>query len=225
MPKSTTCDNPRSVTAVTGRAGVASAVRRCFDLACAAAGLITLSPLFILICIAVKLQDGGPVFYSQKRIGMDFRPFQLIKFRTMVANAEGDRPITTGDDERITTVGRFLRRYKLDELPQLINVLRGDMQLVGPRPEVDRYVQMFRRDYLVLLRDRPGITDPASIVFRNEQALLGADNVEAQYAKQILPQKLRLSLDYATHRTLASDLRIIFSTVFHISTYEGRTRK
>ena len=225
MPKSTTCDNPSSVTTVTGRAGVASFARRSFDLVCAAFGLLVLAPLFVLISIAVKLHDGGRIFYSQQRIGKDFKPFQLIKFRTMVAKAGGERPITTGDDERITTVGRFLRRYKLDELPQLINVLRGDMQFVGPRPEVDRYVQMFRRDYLVLLRDRPGITDPASIAFRDEQALLSAANVEQQYVKEILPQKLRLSLDYATHRTLASDLRIIFSTVFHISTHEGRTQK
>src|SRR5215471_7374011 len=225
MHKSTACDNPNSATHAQGRAGLMLAVRRCFEVVCAAIGLLVLSPLLLLICLAVKLQDGGPIFYLQTRVGLDFKPFQLLKFRTMVAHAEGNRHITAANDERITTIGRFLRKYKLDELPQLINVLLGDMQFIGPRPEVDRYVQMFRNEYLVLLRDRPGITDPASITYRNEQALLKADNVEQQYVNEILPEKLRLSLDYAAHRTLGSDIKIIFSTIFHVSTYEGRTRK
>src|SRR6266478_4670896 len=133
-----------------------------FDVICAAAGLVLLSPLFAVIALAIKLNDGdGSVFYLQPRVGKDSREFYLIKFRSMVSGADRHGLLTVTEDPRVTSVGHFLRKYKLDELPQLINVLKGDMRLVGPRPEMKRYVDMFPSEYQALLQDLPGITDPA----------------------------------------------------------------
>ena len=189
-------------------------MRRCFDVTCALAGLLILSPLFVLIAAAVILEDGGPIFYSQRRIGRDFLPFVLYKFRSMLPDAERlGRPLTEAQDSRITDSGRFLRRYKLDELPQLINVLKGDMQLVGARPEVERYVRLFPSEYAQILRDRPGITDPASIAFRHEEECFSGGDIEAQYVASILPAKLQLSLEYARRRSFWSDVRLIFQTL------------
>ncbi len=189
-----------------------------FDRACAGLGLVLLSPLFAVIAIAVKLQDGGPVFYSQSRIGRGFKPFRLYKFRSMVPHADRiGRPLTAPQDQRLTTVGKVLRRFKLDELPQLINVVKGEMQLVGARPEVDRYVRMFPLEYAAVLRDRPGITDPASLVFRHEDELLARENPERDYIERILPAKLKISLEYARCRHLGSDLAVILGTVFGAS--------
>ena len=185
---------------------------RVFDFLCAAVGLICLSPLFISIAVAIKLGDGGPVFFSQNRIGKGFRPFRLWKFRSMVADADQGVFLTAPADSRITPTGRFLRRYKFDELPQFFNVLAGDMQLVGARPEVERYVQMFGPQYAVLLQDRPGITDPASLAYRREDQILCADGIEQQYVREILPAKLKLSLDYQQHRSFLSDLGILVRT-------------
>src|SRR5580704_8243078 len=191
---------------------------RVFDFLCAAVGLICLSPLFISIAVAVKLGDGGPVFFSQNRIGKGFRPFRLWKFRSMVADADQGVFLTAPADSRITPTGRFLRRYKFDELPQFFNVLAGDMQLVGARPEVDRYVQMFRPEYAVILQDRPGITDPASLAYRHEEQMLLTSRTEQQYLKEILPAKLRISMDYQRRRNFLSDVGILIKTVFGIST-------
>ena len=192
-------------------------MRRLLDIACAAVGLVVLSPLFVLIAAAIKLGDGGPVFYSQPRAGKGFRPFRLYKFRSMVRGADRLGPPLTGlRDPRITRVGGLLRRYKLDELPQLVNLLKGDMQLVGARPELECYVDMFRPEYAVLLRDRPGVTDPASLVYRHEHEILGVEDVEARYVNAILPHKIELSLQYARRRTLLSDLGIIFRTILGI---------
>lgn len=193
-------------------------MRRLLDILVAALGLAILSPLFALVALAIKLQDGGPVFYSQTRVGRGFRKFRLYKFRSMTPGADRlGPPLTVPADPRITRVGGFLRRSKLDELPQLFNLLRGDMRLVGARPELERYVEMFRREYTLLLQDRPGITDPASLAYRHEHLVLSANGVEEQYVTEILPHKLALSLDYARERTFLSDLGIVARTLLGLS--------
>lgn len=188
------------------------ALTRVFDFLSSLAGLLTLSPLLAAIAVAVKLDDGGPVFYSQNRMGKNFRPFRVHKFRTMIPGADRQGSLTSSGDTRLTRVGRLLRRYKLDELPQLFNVLQGDMRLVGARPEVELYVQMFRPQYSILLQDRPGITDPASLAFRHEDQILSADRLEQQYVSEVLPAKLALALAYQRKRTFFSDLGILFRT-------------
>lgn len=188
-------------------------LHRAFDVSCAAVGLLILSPLFGLIAMAIKYDDGGPVFYLQDRVGRDFRHFRVCKFRSMVTGADRHGLLTSHRDSRLTRIGRLLRRYKLDELPQLFNVLAGDMQLVGARPEVERYVQMFRAQYAVILQDRPGITDPATLAYRREEQILSASGIEQQYLGEILPAKLKLSLDYQRQRTFRSDLEILLRTV------------
>lgn len=187
---------------------------RWFDLLAAAGGLLFLAPLFAAIAAAIKLSDGGPVLFRQTRMGRNFRPFRACKFRTMVPGAERFGPaITAGQDSRVTHLGRFLRRSKLDELPQLWNVLRGEMALVGPRPELPRYVEQFHPAYEWLLRVRPGITDPASLAFsREEEQLTGAD-LENLYTSAILPRKLVLSSDYLGRRTWSSDFLLILRTL------------
>jgi len=193
-------------------------VRRLLDILVAALGLAILSPLFALVALAIKLQDGGPVFFSQTRVGRGFRKFRLYKFRSMTPGADRlGPPLTVPADPRVTRVGGFLRRSKLDELPQLFNLLRGDMRLVGARPELERYVEMFRREYTLLLQDRPGITDPASLAYRHEHLVLSANGVEKQYVTEILPHKLALSLGYARERTLLSDLGIVARTLLGLS--------
>jgi lipopolysaccharide/colanic/teichoic acid biosynthesis glycosyltransferase len=188
--------------------------RRAFDILAAAIGLILLSPLLALIALAIKLDDGESVFYSQARVGKDFRLFKLVKFRSMAPGADRFGLLTAPADSRLTRVGRFLRRYKLDELPQLFNVIKGEMQLVGPRPEVERYVYLFRADYSILLQEPPGITDPASISYRNEDKLFHEDQIEEQYVAQILPDKLRISLEYQKQRNFFSDIHIVLDTLF-----------
>ncbi len=189
-------------------------MRHGFDVICAATGLVLLSPLFAVIAVAIKLNGGkGPVFYLQPRVGKNGREFYLIKFRTMVGDADRHGLLTVPEDPRVTFVGRFLRKHKLDELPQLINVLKGDMRLVGPRPEMKRYVDMFRGEYNVLLQDPPGITDPASLVYRHEEKMLKPECSEEQYVSQILPHKLSLSLEYYRRRTFFSDLKIVLQTL------------
>jgi lipopolysaccharide/colanic/teichoic acid biosynthesis glycosyltransferase len=184
---------------------------------CAAVGLLLLLPLLAVIALLVKCHDGGPVFYSQPRMGKHFSRFRILKFRSMVVNADKDGLLTAPADCRLTRVGRFLRRYKLDELPQLWNVLTGDMQLVGARPEVEAYVAMFREQYARLLSQPPGITDPASLAYRREDNLFVAGRMEQQYVSEILPQKLGLSLDYQRNRSFFSDLRVLFHTVLNLT--------
>jgi dTDP-4-amino-4,6-dideoxygalactose transaminase/lipopolysaccharide/colanic/teichoic acid biosynthesis glycosyltransferase len=188
--------------------------RRAIDVVAAAIGLTLLSPLLALVALAIKLDDGAAVFYSQPRVGKDLRLFKLVKFRSMAPGAERSGLLTAPGDSRLTRVGRFLRKYKLDELPQLFNVMKGEMQLVGPRPEVERYVCLFRADYSVLLQDLPGITDPASISYRNEEKVFNAEQIEEQYVSQILPDKLRISLGYQQRRNLFSDVRVLLQTLF-----------
>ena len=190
-----------------------SALHRAFDFSGAVLGLFCLGPLFCLIAAAIKMDDRGPVFYQQARVGRGFQSFQVWKFRSMVIGADREGLLTEPGDARVTRVGRVLRRYKLDELPQLFNILRGHMQFVGARPEVERYVQMFRPEYAVILQDRPGITDPATLAYRHEDQVFSSGHMEEQYVKTILPAKLKLSLDYQKSRSFWSDLRIALQTV------------
>jgi lipopolysaccharide/colanic/teichoic acid biosynthesis glycosyltransferase len=189
-------------------------LNRVFDVSCAALGLVLLSPLLGAIALAIKFDDGGPVFYTQHRIGKNFRHFRVFKFRSMLVGADRDGLLTAPGDSRLTRIGRWLRRYKLDELPQLFNVVKGDMQLVGARPEVERYVRMFRPQYELILQDRPGVTDPATLAYRREDQIFSASRMEQQYVEEILPAKLKLSLDYQRQRSFLSDVGILLRTVF-----------
>jgi len=188
-------------------------LRGAFDRFCAIVGLTVLAPLFAVIAVAIKIDDGGPVFYLQHRVGKDFRTFRLLKFRSMILDPVETSPLTAPADPRVTRAGRFLRKYKLDELPQLVNVLHGEMQLVGVRPQVVRYVEKFPREYRVLLQVPPGITDPASLSYRNEEEMFHDGSIEEQYVTRILPVKLELSLKYHRGRTFLSDMNILFRTV------------
>jgi lipopolysaccharide/colanic/teichoic acid biosynthesis glycosyltransferase len=186
---------------------------RSFDVLCAGIGLFLLSPLFGLIAAAIKIDDGGPVFYEQVRVGRMFRPFRVLKFRSMVMGADQKGLLTAPTDSRLTRMGRILREYKLDELPQLLNVLHGDMQLVGARPEVGRYVEMFRPQYALILQERPGLTDPATVAYSREDRVFSSSKIEQQYVSEILPEKLRLSLEYQRRRGFFSDLGILLKTI------------
>jgi len=158
------------------------------------------------------------VFYLHPRVGRNFSRFRLLKFRTMSPGADRmGGPVTVAGDPRVTRVGRFLRRFKLDELPQLVNVVRGEMSLVGPRPESERYVALYREQYREILRHRPGITDPASLAFSNEEELLRGRDAERIYLEEILPCKLALSAAYLKNRTVRSDLKILFQTLVRIA--------
>jgi len=194
-------------------------VKRLFDVLMAAVGLLLLSPLFALVALAIRCDSRGPVFFRQERMGRGYRPFQILKFRTMVEDAPSrGGPLTSGRrDPRITRVGRFLRKTKIDELPQLVNVLKGEMSLVGPRPEVRKYVDMFREDYGHLLSVRPGLTDLASLTYRDEAALLSqCEDPEREYVERILPEKIALSRQYVERMSPWSDVRLIFRTLLSI---------
>ena len=188
------------------------------DIAVSGLLLLILLPLFVAIGLAVALDSGFPVFYSQVRTGRGFRPFRIRKFRSMRADPAGAGPqITVGGDARITRAGRFLRATKLDELPQLWNVLVGEMSLVGPRPEVPEYVELFRSRFARVLTIRPGITDLASLQYRNEEAVLQASsNPLVAYREQILPAKLELAEHYTTNRSMRLDLTILFRTATRV---------
>lgn len=195
-------------------------LKRSFDILSSLIGLILLIPIFIVVSILIKIDSKGPVFFSQERMGKDFKPFRIFKFRTMVQTNSGPL-ITTANDLRITRIGKYLRRYKIDELPQLFNVLKGDMSLVGPRPEVKRYVDLFESDYRNILTVRPGITDPASLRYSNEEAILASSPVyERAYIEKILPDKIRLSLEYVNNHNIFKDVTIIFKTIFRIRNSE-----
>jgi lipopolysaccharide/colanic/teichoic acid biosynthesis glycosyltransferase len=193
-------------------------IKRIFDIFISLFALIILFPIFILLSVAIVIESKGGVFYRQIRIGKNGREFQLIKFRSMFIDADKKGLLTVGGrDNRITKVGYFIRKYKLDELPQLLNVLRGDMSLVGPRPEVKKYVDLYTPSQRKVLSVRPGITDPASLKFRNENDLLAkADNPEEFYIKKIMPEKLNISIDYIQKQNFFSDLKVIFNTFFKV---------
>ena len=190
-------------------------VKRIFDFICSTLGLIVLSPILIAIAIKIKMGSDGPVFFKQIRVGEKNKEFEILKFRTMVVDAEKlGRQITVGNDSRITKVGGFLRKYKLDELPQLINVFKGDMSLVGPRPEVPRYVKLYNEEQRKVLEVKPGITDLASIRYSDENDLLGeAENPDDLYINTIMPDKLALNLQYINNNNVIFDIYIILKTI------------
>ena len=193
--------------------------KRIFDFVTALIGLILLLPLFVLVSCWIKLDSAGPVFFRQERVGRYGKLFSIFKFRTMAVNTETQGQITVGRDARITGIGHLLRRYKIDELPQLINVLSGEMSLVGPRPEVPRYVACYPdtvRD--LVLSVLPGITDWASIEYKEENAILGAaKDPELTYIEEILPIKLDYYVSYVKKRNFKMDLKIIFATLIAIA--------
>jgi len=188
---------------------------RFFDFLFTILGLIILSPLFLIVAIWTKLDSNGPVFYRQTRVGMNNKDFKLLKFRSMVTDADKKGLITVGGrDPRVTRSGYFIRKYKLDELPQLINVLKNDMSLVGPRPEVRKYVDLYNEIQRMVLSVKPGITDYASIEYIDENEILGkAENPEKVYIDQIMPEKILYNMKYIQNRSVKEYFKIIFLTI------------
>lgn len=188
--------------------------KRVFDFICAVIGLVILMPFFAVIALAIKLDSPGPVFFRGERVGLGGKPFRIFKFRTMIVDAVQEGPrITARDDTRITRVGRLLRKYKIDELPQLFNVLRGEMSLVGPRPEDPRYVAHYTVAQRRVLQVRPGITSPATLRYHHEERWLAGKDVESVYVNELMPRKLAIELEYLDTRTWLTDLRIILQTL------------
>lgn len=192
-------------------------MKRAFDFIFSFIGLILLSPIFLIISLLITLSSKGGVFYKQTRVGKDNIDFKVYKFRSMIVDADKKGLLSIGKDgrdPRVTKIGYILRKYKLDELPQLINVLKGDMSLVGPRPEVRQYVDLYDDNQKEILKVRPGITDIASITFKNENDLLSqSSNPEDYYIQEIMPKKISLSLEYVKTRTLIKDIKLIFKTI------------
>lgn len=193
--------------------------KRPFDIFFAILGLLFCLPFFVLIAVAIAIDSKGGVFYKQQRVGIHGRPFKLFKFRTMSTGSDKKGLITVGaKDSRVTKVGYYLRKYKLDELPQLLNVLLGDMSFVGPRPEVQQYVDLYTNEQLKVLQVKPGITDYASIAYSNENEILGKSaNPQETYIQEIMPAKLRLNLKYIEDMSLITDIKVILNTIFKIS--------
>lgn len=188
------------------------------DILLSGIALLILSPLFIFSMLCIKLEDGGRIFFIQERVGRHFKPFKLIKFRTMAEiQPENAILITKGGDNRITNTGRILRMLKIDELPQLINVLFRQMSIVGPRPEVDKYVSMFKEDYSFILKTHPGISDYASIKYRDEESILAKySDTEDAYINIILPDKINLYKKYVSNISLKTDMEVILKTVWSL---------
>ena len=193
-------------------------MKRLFDIIASGLGLIVLSPLFLVLAIWIKLDSKGPVFYRQVRVGFKNKDFRIFKFRSMRVGADKGSLVTIGGhDPRVTKSGYFIRKFKFDELPQLINVFLGDMSLVGPRPEVRHYVDYWTPEQMHVLDVRPGITDPASIKFRNENELMEkADDPEKYYIEVIMQEKIRLYLEYVEKHSFLYDIGLIFKTFFVI---------
>ena len=205
----------RENSADNGRRFYAGYGKRALDLTVSVPALIALSPALLVIAALVKAGSPGPVFYAQERVGRRGRPFRLYKFRTMVMGADKAGPaVTSSGDARITPLGRTLRKWKLDELPQLWNVVRGDMSLVGPRPEVRKYTDIFRDDYSEILEISPGITDYAALEYRDEEEVLARyPDAEEAYTSVVLPEKIALYRQYLRDMGFRSDLKIIFRTI------------
>ena len=191
---------------------------RLFDIISSGIGLLCLAPVFVVMAIWIKLDSRGPVFYRQTRVGRYGRDFRIFKFRSMRVGSDKGRQITVGErDPRITRSGYFIRRYKIDELPQLINVFLGDMSIVGPRPEVRKYVDLYSEEQRKVFQVRPGITDLASIKYLNENELLSqVDDPDTYYIDVIMPDKLAINLEYIRHQSFMGDIKIIFNTLFKI---------
>ena len=192
--------------------------KRLFDIVSSGIGLLCLAPVFVVMAIWIKLDSRGPVFYRQTRVGRYGRDFRIFKFRSMRVGSDKGRQITVGErDPRITRSGYFIRRYKIDELPQLINVFLGDMSIVGPRPEVRKYVDLYSEEQRKVFQVRPGITDLASIKYRNENELLSlVDDPDTYYIDVIMPDKLAINREYIRHQSFMGDIKIIFNTLFKI---------
>jgi lipopolysaccharide/colanic/teichoic acid biosynthesis glycosyltransferase len=199
--------------------------KRTLDIAGSLVGLVLLSPVLLMAAVLIKLDSKGTVLFRQERIGQGLRAFMILKFRTMRADASGHGALLTADcDPRITRVGQILRNTKIDELPQLVNVLRGEMSLVGPRPEVRRYVALFRTDYEEILRVAPGMTDLASLKYIDDSRVHGlAADPEHEYVTRVLPDKIALAKEYVRRSSLGFDLSLIFKTVLKIFTDRRRS--
>ena len=193
-------------------------LKRFFDIICSLIGIIVLLPFFFVVSLLIIVNSGFPVFYIQTRVGKNNSKFKLFKFRTMYTNADKKGLLTVGGkDPRVTSIGYYLRKYKLDELPQLFNVLFGTMSLVGPRPEVNKYVDLYNTQQLQVLSVKPGITDFASLEFINENELLAqSSNPEETYINKIMPEKLTLNLKYIAQQSFTTDIKIIFNTLLKI---------
>ncbi|RKW63412.1 MAG: sugar transferase [Riemerella sp.] len=191
---------------------------RLLDIVLSLLGLLFLLPIFLILAVWIKFDSQGSIFFRQIRVGKDGRDFRIYKFRTMIVNAEKMGIITIGErDPRITNSGYFLRKYKLDELPQLINVLKGEMSFVGPRPEVRKYVEMYNQEQLKILTVKPGITDYASIEYINEDEILGKSlDPERTYIEEIMPQKIKYNMKYINNKTVIEYFKIIFLTIIKI---------
>jgi len=192
-------------------------MKRLMDLVVAGTALVALAPAFVIIALIIKRDSRGPVYYRGVRTGLKGKPFRILKFRTMVTNAEAlGGPSTAHNDPRLTKAGRFLRKYKLDEIPQFINVLRGEMSLVGPRPQVEYYTKLYNDEEMVMLSVRPGIVDYATLKFINLDQILGDGDVDSKYRQKIEPEKNRLRIKYAKEHTLWMDCKILFLMSFRL---------
>lgn len=193
-------------------------MKRIFDVIASILGIIFLFPFFVFLALWVSVESRGGIFYRQRRMGKNGKPFQLLKFRSMYVGSDKSSRITVGNkDSRITRSGQFIRKYKLDEFPQLINVIVGDMSIVGPRPEVEEYVKLYDDEQRQVLTVRPGISDYASIEYMDENELLSeAEDPQKKYIDEIMPAKLRLNLKYIEQQSFQTDLSIILRTIFGI---------
>jgi lipopolysaccharide/colanic/teichoic acid biosynthesis glycosyltransferase len=190
-------------------------LKRSIDIIASLIGLFLLSPIFLIIAILIKIHDGGSIFYRAKRIGYQGQDLLLYKFRSMIPQADTQGPaVTASGDQRITPIGQFLRNTKLDELPQLINVLKGEMSLVGPRPEDPRYVNQYSTSQRQILNYKPGITSAASLSYRHEESLLNSPDWETQYLTQVMPDKIAIDIEYCQKASIWKDFTLITKTIF-----------
>jgi len=211
--------NPLDVNRILERKKGQLILKRLFDIIVSSLGIIILSPFLLLTAVTIKLDSKGPVFFKQTRVGKDEKQFNIYKFRTMVTDAEKQgMQITVGDDPRITKIGRFLRKYKLDEFPQLFNVFIGNMSFVGPRPEVPKYIALYDSKQKSILKVRPGITEEASIKYKDESEILAKSSCpEKTYIEEIMPKKIELNLNYIKNISLLYDISLMLKTIFSIN--------
>lgn len=192
-------------------------MKRLFDFSASLIGLALLSPFITVVALLVKLTSPGPVFYRGVRSGLHGVPFRIFKFRTMVADADKlGGPSTAHNDKRLTSIGKFLRKYKIDELPQLINILKGEMSFVGPRPQVEKYTKLYKDEEKIILSVRPGLTDYASIRFINLDQMLGDQDVDRKYLNEVEPEKNRLRIQYVREQSFGTDMKILFLTLMQM---------
>lgn len=210
--------SPGNIDEILSKRKIQLVIKRLFDIVVSFIGLLILSPIFLVIAIIIKLDSKGPIFFRQVRVGKNGKKFKIFKFRTMVVDAEKKGlHITVDGDSRITKSGKFLRKFKIDELPQLINVLIGDMSFVGPRPEVPKYVEMYDENQRSILKIRPGITDIASIEYRDENSILAqSKNPEETYINEIMPRKIELNFKYIENMSVIYDIKLIIETIFKV---------